>query len=245
MRIQETLGKWRCEQRSVFYYRLVWGNNRHSCKVWYSGGTTGGPLALKSEVKGHKLKNEFSFGKKDTSFTKHFTSLVGISRYLSLIETEENGTVAELSRKRESDIMTHYFLHKVSTRGSLEGRVTGTGVHLGTCAVPTGQGSDWLSLQASLQLPSSQMALLPLARRHALLPPPSDRKHAKEPFPVVVLSRPVPAAPGPPGQWNPGDRRRRATATEMREPVLRGPAFGSGRRRASFTYPGKPRTLLS
>lgn len=108
------------ESEGVFYYRLVWGK------------------APKPETKGPKLKDAFSFGRKDTLLTKHFTFLVGISGYLSLVKTEEHGTMAELSGKRERAIMTHHFLRKVSTCGSMEGR--GTGVHLGTRAVPRGRG---------------------------------------------------------------------------------------------------------
>lgn len=97
------------ESEGVFYYRLVWGK------------------APKPETKGPKLKDAFSFGRKDTLLTKHFTFLVGISGYLSLVKTEEHGTMAELSGKRERAIMTHHFLRKVSTCGSMEGRGTGTG----------------------------------------------------------------------------------------------------------------------
>lgn len=97
------------QSEGVFYYRLVWGK------------------APKPETKGPKLKDAFSFGRKDTLLTKHFTFLVGISGYLSLVKTEEHGTMAELSGKRERAIMTHHFLRKVSTCGSMEGRGTGTG----------------------------------------------------------------------------------------------------------------------
>lgn len=162
----------------MFYYRLVWGK------------------APKPETKGPKLKDAFSFGRKDTLLTKHFTFLVGISGYLSLVKTEEHGTMAELSGKRERAIMTHHFLRKVSTCGSMEGRGTGTGSIWGhvRCREDGVGGSDWRSLQASLQLPSPRMSLLP----RAWLRPPSDRKHTPEPFPVLVPSRPMPAAPRPP-----------------------------------------------
>lgn len=113
--------------KACCYYRLVWGK------------------APKPETKGPKLKDAFSFGRKDTLLTKHFTFLVGISGYLSLVKTEEHGTMAELSGKRESAIMTHHFLRKVSTCGSMEGRGTGTGVHLGMRAVPRGRGGGGLT----------------------------------------------------------------------------------------------------
>lgn len=172
------------ESEGVFYYRLVWGK------------------APKPETKGPKLKDAFSFGRKDTLLTKHFTFLVGICGYLSLVKTEEHGTMAELSGKRERAIMTHHFLRKVSTCGSMEGRGTGTGSIWGRVWCREDGGADWRSPQASLQLPSPRMSLLPRAWLRALPRPPSDRKHTPEPFPVLVPSRPVPcqqrlARPGP------------------------------------------------
>lgn len=185
-------------------------------------------------------------------FTKHFALPVGISRYLSLVKTEENGTMAGLSCKRESDIMTHYFLRKVSTCGSMEGRVAGTGVHLGTRAVQRGQGrtGSHSRPRSSFCLPKCPRSPWPAFPLH----PTGNRQSSRFPSwscPVMVLSGPVPAASRLPMQWNPEDCRRRATGrskvvtAEMREPVLRGPAFRSGSRRALCTYPGKLRTLLS
>lgn len=175
--------------------------------------------------------------------TKHFTFLVGISGYLSLVKTEEHGTMAELSGKRERAIMTHHFLRKVSTCGSMEGRGTGTGSIWGRVRCREDGGSDWRSPQASLQLPSPRMSLLPRAWLRALPRPPSDRKHTPEPFPVLVPSRPMPAAPRPPrtpetagGELSPRRRENLSSGglpsdLEVEEPCSR--------------TPGEPRTRLS
>lgn len=117
------------------------------------------------------------------------------------------------------------------------GQGDGDGVHLGTRAVPRGRGADRRSLQASLQLPSPRMSLLPrawLALSLALHP--TGNTHRSR---FLSWSRPVPshASSASPAQ-DPGDRRRRAVAAEVGEPVLRGPAFRSGSRRAVFAYPG-------
>lgn len=114
------------------------------------------------------------------------------------------------------------------------GQGDGDGVHLGTRAVPRGRGGGLTGAhprpRSSFRLPECPSCPGPGYALH-----PTGNTHRSR---FLSWSRPVPshASSASPAQ-DPGDRRRRAVAAEVGEPVLRGPAFRSGSRRAVFTYP--------